>query len=357
LFLILGGFTQHRALLRRKMRYPTLAGINLMAVVVSSTVGILAAVGGLGFWALVLKELGSYLALLAGMWWAEPWRPGAPKVDASVRHHVDFSKYLFGSQLVRYASRSADRLLLGLHFGATTAGLYERSISLLYLPVAQLAMPMSSVINPSLARVQDDPEKFREVYLEATRALSWMVVPLSALFVVTADELVSVLLGEAWMDATALFALIGASMAFQALDVTRVWIFTPLGRTDRMFRFTTLTSIIMLLAIVSAARLGPEVLASVRLGVMACIFVGGLVYTHRGAPVVLTDTLRAVGPPFGAGFAVVSLRWVPIRDLTGSPLGALVAASAAAAVVTAVVLAASGDAKRLRTALGTLRRR
>jgi O-antigen/teichoic acid export membrane protein len=55
-FLINAAGVQHSALLQRQMRFTALAVIQIVSLVVSTTLGIGAAIGGYGYWALVVSR-------------------------------------------------------------------------------------------------------------------------------------------------------------------------------------------------------------------------------------------------------------------------------------------------------------
>lgn len=354
-FVILAGFLQHRALLRRRMAYRNLAAIHLFTVVGSASVGIGAALLGAGYWSLVIKELSNYVLSLVAFWWAEPWRPGRPSVASDVRYHVNFSKWFFASKVIQFLSRSLDRLLLGHYFGAQTVGFYERSNAILYPPIGQLAMPLSSVVSPSLARVQDEPHRFRRLFLEALRMLAWVCLPLSGFFVLAAEDLVGWLLGDEWLPSVPLFTLIGAAVGLRAMDVSRVWLLTPLGRTQRMFRYTVAASALLVVVVVFTAARGAEAVAGARAVAVAVTFAAGMVYAAYDSPVTAKDGFRVVLVPGLVGFAIAASRWSGLwPEVEGHAVRLAVYATGSVALVVAAALV-TGTHRRFFEALRLLR--
>jgi len=355
--LVMGAYIQHRALLRRKMAYRSLAAVHLGSVFGSAALGIAAALVGAGYWALVLKELAVHLISFMGLWGAEPWRPGRPAVRSDVRHHIDFGKWLLASNIIQYSSRKLDLLLLGYYFGARTVGFYERSNALLYLPTSQLAMPLSSVVMPSLARVQDDPERYRSIYAAALRVLAWVVMPISGFFVLSSDELVVVLLGREWLPSAPIFLLLGAAVGVRAMDVTRIWILTPLARTERVLRHTAAASTLLVLVVLLTAPRGPEAVAAGRGIAVVVTYGAGMLYAAAGSPIRTVDNIRILVPPTFVAALLGASRWSNLWPAGDSPWGNLAIHLAGTAVAASVAILATGNHRPLLKSLRSLRNR
>ncbi|MEM1024816.1 MAG: lipopolysaccharide biosynthesis protein [Myxococcota bacterium] len=357
IFPLMAGYLQHRALLRRRLAYRLLAGVQLAASFGSAILGIGAAAMGWGFWALVVKEMSQYLLVFVGLWWAEPWRPSAPRIEGGVRHHVDFGKWLLASSVMQFVSRSLDRLLLGYHFGAQTVGFYERSNSLLYLPTSQLAMPLSSVIMPTLSRLQDDPDRFRSYYLQAVRLLAWVALPLSGFLVLVSEELVWFLLGPKWTRSSTLFLLIACAVGVRAMDVIRIWLLTPLGSTQKVFRHSLVSSGILIVVVFSAAYVSAEAVAGARALTVTLTFLGGLLYATQSSPLGAAQPLRVLLVPGGLGLVVGCLR-VYLPPVLGPSLAVSLVLKGALTLALFVATAwLTGAHHHLVAAMNTLRRR
>src|SRR5260221_8869115 len=95
-FLISGLTTQHWALLRRQMRFATIAAVETGAEVAGFTVAIAVALAGEGYWALVAQRLVVPTLALIGSWTLCRWRPGRPRrgtpVGGAVRFGVSLTR-------------------------------------------------------------------------------------------------------------------------------------------------------------------------------------------------------------------------------------------------------------------------
>ena len=150
-FLIGGLRVQHDALLRRQMRFSSLAIRDVASYVLAVPVAIIMAWRGAGYWALVALPLILNLTQMALSWLMVRWIPGLPRRDAKVR----FPDRLW-RQCCRLVSRiqresqcrqRPDRLVLG----SRSAGAVLKSLQSPYAAraPARRARPVASLFPPS----------------------------------------------------------------------------------------------------------------------------------------------------------------------------------------------------------------
>jgi PST family polysaccharide transporter len=77
---VFGGLTsQHQALILREMRFVTMAKVDLLSLMISSSVGVVMAFFGWGYWSLVGMTVVASIVSAACVWAAVPWVPGLPR--------------------------------------------------------------------------------------------------------------------------------------------------------------------------------------------------------------------------------------------------------------------------------------
>jgi O-antigen/teichoic acid export membrane protein len=146
---IFGGLTvQHEALLRRQMRLAAVATIEVSSITAGILTAIICAWAGLGYWALVWMNIARAVTNAAGVWLASAWRPGRPVRRSGVRSMLSFGGYLTGFSLVNFFARNLDNILIGRFCGAQSLGFYEKSYSMLLLPLGQITAPITGVAIP-----------------------------------------------------------------------------------------------------------------------------------------------------------------------------------------------------------------
>ena len=105
------------------------------------------------------------------------------------------------NQVVNYAARYGDNLVVGRWLGTATLGLYSRAYSLMMLPQTYFTMALSSVLFPAFCEGGDDPRRLARGYLLAVQVSAIIAAPMMVVMIVAAPHLVVALYGPAWVGA------------------------------------------------------------------------------------------------------------------------------------------------------------
>ncbi|WP_267423486.1 MULTISPECIES: oligosaccharide flippase family protein [unclassified Curtobacterium] len=222
-FLAAGVSAVPTALLARNLRFGLIGTAEVSAAVVSCVVAVMIAATGGGAAALLVQSA-SYAVVLCGIVvTACPWRPGRPAQLRTLRSELAFAGNATVSQALDWAVRSIDRIIVAALFGNAAAGLYVQAAQLAVLPIEQVNGPLRRVAVPALARMIDEPDRFRAAY-RALLTLSCSVLwPVFAVLAVLAEPVVVTLFGPAWSGSATLFrAMIPMAMASVVAGITVV---------------------------------------------------------------------------------------------------------------------------------------
>ncbi|HKP47805.1 MAG TPA: lipopolysaccharide biosynthesis protein [Pyrinomonadaceae bacterium] len=260
---LFGGLTvQHEALLRRQMRFLSLAVIALASMLSGYVVGIYLAWRGWSYWALVFSQLALLLVNAVGVWTICRWRPGLPARNSGVRSMVAFGRNFTGFSIINYFSRNLDNLLLGRFWGANELGLYNRAYQLMTLPIDQINEPVTSVAIPALSRINDEDERYRQAYRRMLEKIAMFTMPAVAFLMATSDWIVQIVLGPQWSATSRIFLLLGITGLFQPIANTTGWLFLTQGRSRDMFHWGLISGPITMASIVIGLPWGAVGIAS-----------------------------------------------------------------------------------------------
>jgi PST family polysaccharide transporter len=304
-FIFSGFGLQHQALLDRQMRYRALAVIDLTAQILSISIGIVAAVLGAGYWALVWMLLAAAIVNTIGAWLQCGWRPGRPRWDGEIKKMLSFGGGLTSTNIINYFNRNLDNILIGKYWGAQELGLYSRAYQLLMIPLLSINAPLRTVAVNTLSRLVDSPERYRRVYLRMLEKILMVTMPAVAFLVVTTDWIVLLLLGPQWSEVSNIFRWFSFSAFVQPVEYTTGWLLISQGRTWEMFRFWLLTGAIT----VTSFFVGLPWRSS---GVAAAYSLTGLFlstpllywFVGRRGPIRTSDFYRSIGPSLLASCCV-----------------------------------------------------
>jgi PST family polysaccharide transporter len=224
------------SLLNRNLRFGQLALVDVLSALSGFLAAAAGAWYGLSYWSLLIGSAASAAVALVAAWWWSRWTPGRPDF-AIDRDIMSFGANLTGFNLVNFFARNLDNILIGKYSGAIELGYYDRAYKLLLFPIQNIITPLSRVMIPLLARVQDDKPRFRDVYLQTVWVLAFVTVPGVAALVFTADQVVAILFGEKWLSVAPIFAWLGLAGLVQSVGNTTGWVFICQGETRTMFRW------------------------------------------------------------------------------------------------------------------------
>ena len=306
-FLIAGVKAQPEALLRRQMRFSSLAIRNVASLGMAVSVAIAIAWRGAGYWAIVTIPLTAQFAQMAISWFMVKWRPGLPRRSPQVSSMLAFGGNLAASLLIFGTHRNADNILIGWYCGAGPLGLYSRAYSLLMLPVRQLHAPIASVAIPAFSRIQGCPERFAQYYLRAISLMVWIGAPLFGIFFVGAEPLIRLALGRQWHESVAVFQILTISALGQLFLQSTAWLFVSRGESDRLLKLLLIISPLIIGSFVIGLPFGIKGVALCYSLVLIAILPWILKYTFRGTSLTLQRVGRVTMCPISLCLVSVCL--------------------------------------------------
>lgn len=215
-FLLSGIQVTGQALLQRDLDFRRLFWIAVWNQTAHGMTTISLAFAGFGVWSLVLGQILQRMINVA-------------QVYAAVRHSIrplfgkqeikDLASFGAGISLARifnYFARKGDYMIIGRVLGSTALGLYTRAYSLMEMPTSRFVAVLSGVLFPAASKVQDDDERFRHAYLRTITVITFFVLPVVGLIVITAPELVVGVYGDQWTGVVLPLQLLGGFGLFRA---------------------------------------------------------------------------------------------------------------------------------------------
>jgi len=303
-FIFSGLTVQHQALLRRQMRFLTLATIEIGSIGIGITTGIVLAWYGAGYWALVGSSAASSVIGVALVWVFCGWRPGLPVRRAGIRSMVTFGGQITGFNTVNYFARNFDNILLGRFYGASVLGLYSRAYNIMMLPISQVRDPLNAVAIPALSHIQNEPVRYKKYYIKLVTLLAFITMPLMVFLFVCADQVIGLLLGSKWSGAADIFKILCIVAFIQPVAGTVGLVLVSLGQSKRYFVFGTIHSIIIVISFILGLPWGAIGVAAAYTIATYVILVPSLWYCFRQSPVSIRDFFSAILRPMIASICM-----------------------------------------------------
>ncbi len=152
----------------------------------------------LNYWALILATLISMFisTIIVNYFVPIKYRLRFDKTSYSF-----YKKYLFSglyNSIIIYFKHNIDYLLVGRILGAAPLGYYEYAYKIPHLYVDRFVASITTVLFPTLSKVQDDLERFRNGLKKALQIIAFTSIPVLLGLAVYAKSLVPILWGDQW---------------------------------------------------------------------------------------------------------------------------------------------------------------
>ena len=303
-FIFSGLVIQHKALIRRRMRFDHFAMISIFSTAFGLGVGIILAWLGYGYWALVWKEIARSLVVTILAWSFCPWRPSLPVRNAGIGSMLKFGGNITGYNMLFYLTNNLDTILLGKFYGAVPVGLYSRAKQLTAMPANQLLEPIKYVSFSGLSALQNDPIKYLSYYEKMLAVVSFLYMPIIVYIAIYSYPIVHIALGSQWMTAVPILRLIAISM--YPLSVVKFMgiIMLSTGKSTRYFIWGSITNGFTVLSFVAFIRWGTIGIAASWILSAYINLIFSLFFVFKGSHVSVVSTMRNVYKPLIASIVM-----------------------------------------------------
>ncbi|MFV1990355.1 MAG: lipopolysaccharide biosynthesis protein, partial [Acidimicrobiales bacterium] len=237
-----------RAILRRRLQFRAVAGINLFSASVNGLVAILLASQGAGAWSIAYATVVSAVMTTAAYLVICRWRPFFSYEWHHVGQVAKFSLNLSAFRLVQFFTAHGDKVIVAAAYSPADLGNYNLANRVIRNPMAVTQVSFSTVVFPALSRFQEDNPRVGAAYLRGVGVVVAVIFPIVALVVALAHPLVSFVLGDEWLVAVPIVGILALVGAVQSMTLTAGTLFRAKGRTDLLFRFGLVASPVSLLA-------------------------------------------------------------------------------------------------------------
>lgn len=228
--------TAQSAYLFKNLKAKQQAEAGGIAVIVSSTVGVVMAFCGAAYWSLATQGLVYVGINTFFQWYFSPWRPTVHGITfAPVRRMFRFSCKILATTIMTCVNNNVLNILLGHYFSPRDTGNYNQAYqwntkcySLVQSMVAQVAQPVLVSLNGEQGRQMD-------VFRKMMRFTSFITFPLMFGFGLVAKEFIVIAIGEKWLASAELIQILCVSGATMPLATLFSNMIISKGRSGTFF--------------------------------------------------------------------------------------------------------------------------
>lgn len=220
------------AVVARQMAFRKLMIASLCATVLSGTVGVVMALNGAGYWALVAQQMTNQCTLAILLLFMIKWRPRRVFSFARVKSHLRFGWKLLVSGLLDTGFTNLRSAVIGKKFSDDALAFYTRGKQFPELAMNAINGSISSVILPVLSEQQDETERMKQTMRRSIMLSSFIVVPMMAGLAAVAEPMIRLLLTDKWLPCVPFLQLCCIDYALYPIHTNNLSAINAKGRSD-----------------------------------------------------------------------------------------------------------------------------
>ena len=204
---------QFKALAEKAMRFSALARIEVIAAAISVVAALSAAALGAGVYALVVGLLvnAAVNSSLSFLYLSNDVRPSMVLDFSGTKPFLRYGIYRIGDSLTNALRMQSDILIAGALASPSLIGAYAVPRDLCLRIASTVVNPVVTRVGlPLMAKVQKDEPALQAIYLQTLLMTASINFPIYAIMGLLADELVFILLGEQWGQASTFMQVFAA---------------------------------------------------------------------------------------------------------------------------------------------------
>jgi O-antigen/teichoic acid export membrane protein len=253
---LVASFSTPGVILRREMRFGSLALLNLASSLAMTITAPLLAYLGAGLWSLVAEQAVGPIVRWIGLWVVfRPWRPSLRFNWGEARSALRFGRQVFSANILGTLLDRFDDFWTGTALGPTALGYYSRAYEMAQYPERVLATPITSVFFSTYAAVQEDKEDLSKAFFRSSSFLVRIGLLMAVVLLATAPEVTLILFGEKWLPIVPVFRLMLVYIMLDPIYVNLSYLIIGVGRPDWLSRVRLIQTALFVVTVIVFARL------------------------------------------------------------------------------------------------------
>jgi len=249
-------------LLAKEFDYQKLFKLNIVQKLSSFTAVMLVVAINPSYWAIVTGDIVAALIMLIGSYRIHAYRP--KWALAKFREQWSFSQWALLRGLTGFGRSQADILIVSKLFPPAALGGYHLQRELALIPAFSLIIPAIEPLLSAIAKAKNDHQLLCYRLRLSMISLLALLIPLSVFIFLQSKLIVSVLLGEQWIQHHTLlgyFSLMFFAFCFHALISD---CFTAINKMRVLFYFDLASTVVIISILLAFSNLEMQYFALAR---------------------------------------------------------------------------------------------
>jgi len=201
--LILTSFSSiQMALFRRDFDFKTLFTVRVISISVPFLITLPLALLGLNYWSIIIGNIFMQFLNAFLLTIKSNWKPQFFYDFKLLKEMISFTIWTLIESISIWLTTWVDAFIIGSLLTQYYLGLYKTSTSMVNALMAVITSSTVTVLFSTLSRLQNDNNKFKNVFLKFQRTASILIFPLGTGIYLYRDLATQVILGNQWKEAS-----------------------------------------------------------------------------------------------------------------------------------------------------------
>lgn len=359
-FLISAFGTVQRAYLFRNMMVKQTSIINITALILSNSIGVLMAWQGFAFWGLATQSVSYVVFVQMGNWYISPWRPTLNINLRPAWEMFGFSSKLLVTNLFGQLNSHVFSVLLGKNYSDAVVGHYSNARKWNDMASFTINGMVTSVAQPVLAEVAKEKGKgalgrYRNVFRKMLRFTCFVSFPCMLGLGLIAPEFILLMAGEKWAESAPLLSMLSIYGAFYPVSLLYSNMTISRGRSGINMFCTIVLCIIIWGGLIGMSSMGLYHMVTFFVAVNILWLAVWQWFAWKMVRLSYWSVLKDILPFFLLASGVMLATWFVTQDITGNILRMI--AKIGIAVVLYCGLTFVSGARIMRESIGYVMKR
>lgn len=311
LVLVLGSVNSIQiAISNRQMQFKNLFKCNLIASIISGLTGVVFALLGFGYWALVIQQICSSVVMLFLITLQQHWMPRFYFKKESAKSMFSFGWKTLCAGLLNEGFNQLNSLIIGRKYSSSDLAFYTKGNQFPKYVTMGVDSSISTVMFSAFSNKQDEEDTLHKLMKKTICINSYIVIPLLIFLAVSADKIISILLTEKWLQVVPFMQLACVACAFHPVAAAQVQLISAIGRSDLRLQMEVIKKSIFLALLLPAIQYGPIAIA---ISAVVAGFLGvliGAIYCQKIVNYRVVYTLQNLFPILISGGVMGVCMWL-----------------------------------------------
>ncbi|TYB79040.1 lipopolysaccharide biosynthesis protein [Bizionia myxarmorum] len=205
-----------QSLLQREMKLKALVIADLISYSVGyGLVAIVLGLYGYGVWALIWGVIAQAVVKNIVVLIMKPHSLIPFFGQREIKELLYFGGGFTIARFFNYLANQGDNIIAGRYLGADALGIYSRAYTIMVKPVSLIGTALDKVLFPAMASRQNQPDKLIEAFINGSKLIAFLCIPITFVIIFSSNEIIHVLLGEEWVEAIVPLQILTAGLIFR----------------------------------------------------------------------------------------------------------------------------------------------